>query len=84
MAKHVLTIGRIVHVTTPDGPRPAIVTRVHTKDAAGGGIVNVVAFEDTQANEGVIRRTSVLYDPTGQILGSWHWPDEARPEEAQP
>ena len=88
MAKHVLTIGRIVHVTNPDrpeaGPSPAIVTRVYSKDAAGGGTINCLVFEDIPANEGVVRRTSVSYDPTGATLGTWHWPDEARPEEPQP
>lgn len=77
MPKHVLVIGRIVYVTTPDGPCPAIVTQ------ADGEIINCVVFEDRPGNEGVIRWTSIPHDPAG-TLGTWHWPDEARAEETKP
>lgn len=79
MAKHTLTIGRIVHYSTGHGPQPAVVVHVHGNPLDGGGLVNLQVFTN-RPDPSVAHRTSVPYDPGVQAPGTWHWPDEARPE----
>lgn len=59
-----------VHAT--DAVLAAKVT--HVWDAAAG-TVNLVVFGDMVAlTDAVMPRSSVEHDPTGERVGTWHWP----------
>lgn len=64
------TIGRIVHVKTPNGISPAIITHVHDEgDELSGVALHVFdAFGGSYAVMGV---------QAGEGQGQWFWPPKA-------
>ncbi len=83
-----VSVGRIVHFVLAEGAiRPAIVVRALTPTCANLQVFTDGDGDDSllrnneRASRGpgksarcVIWRTSVTEDPTGNRLGSWHWP----------
>lgn len=80
--------GRIVHYVMKDGQhRPAIVVKIWDHDpnppAGSAGTSNLQVFADSDA-EGKFNdacppmfwATSVHFDETGQVAGTWHWPEK--------
>jgi hypothetical protein len=76
------SIGRVVHYVLDSGPykgehRPAFIVRCWAAD-----LVNLQVFPDSNA-EGTsndclpvpLWATSRKYDATGELPGTWHWPD---------
>jgi predicted metal-dependent peptidase len=87
-----LAVGKIVGYVMDQGPsagdtRPAMIIRDwNTED----GLVNLLVFTDGYndfPHEGkpvTLWETSVVYDPTGKLLDSWHFIDiPANPTPAQ-
>ncbi len=78
-------LGRIVHVVFSGGynhdrpiTRPAIVVRVWTPE-----MINVQVFADSGPEQAsndccppVFWQTSISYDPAGDKVGTWHWPQD--------
>lgn len=88
-----LTEGRIVHYVMPDGRhRPAIIVRVWNKDGTVNLTVFTDWTNDSHGTDlrginyamgadcanGVMWRSSVLYDANKDPLpGTWHWIERA-------
>ena len=84
MANPVISIGRIVHYTLPEGKskgqiRPAIVVRVWT--GVDHPSVPLQVFTDSDGGEyndalpQVLWKTSVMESQSGSSeFGRWHWP----------
>jgi len=87
MSEQVPSIGRIVHYVLDAGPhageqRPAVIVRVWGEQP--DSLVNLQVFTDSDqggySNDAlppVWWRESRKQDPTGRILGTWHWPEKA-------
>lgn len=69
------SIGRIVHYTLPFAPivhAPAIITRVLSETT-----VNLQVFYDAaQEAQSIVNPTSVEFDESGTVGGTWHWPEK--------
>lgn len=84
MSTQTPTLGRIVHAVFSGGrggetiTRPAIIVRVWTPD-----LINVQVFADSGPDQSsndccppVFWLTSISYDPAGDKVGTWHWPQD--------
>lgn len=78
------TIGRIVHAVIRDGHnrttiRPAIIVRVWSDTPAAA--INAQVFcdsnggTDNDALPATVWKTSLIHDPAGLVINSWHWPE---------
>jgi hypothetical protein len=85
----VVSVGRIVHYVLSSGAnkgqhRPAIVVRVwgeatteHTPTCQLQVFTDATNdFVTGPGSNGILWATSATQDPTGERLGSWHWPEK--------
>lgn len=61
------SIGRIVHLRTPNGVAPAIITSVHEEDGPGIPGLGLYVFEEFGAY-------GLVGVQQGEEFGQWFWP----------